>query len=714
VIVGDPHVSGAVRLEDRARVAGMYYQALTRARPAFHLLDDVTGSPVPPDTDDTLRLPAGVDFFDNPKHNWQWYMVALSFRAMAHHPHLGTFSGTQDGDGGRARIRRFLADCPRPATGIAVFGVLEGIRLDAVLLRTLPGMREPLARVHAQALESLQLHDLTDRPPRSQLLTCLLASSLVNEAREVCVSPLVARALPGCLELADWMAAAPPVSSALSAAGELYRVVVGLPPMGAAASSETLSIRPPVASQPLESVLDPQSQRPTSLDDIQLEGMEQFGLTVPQVLYRGVLGTRHHDHRDGGRLSDPAIFAWRDGVEEHEHHHHHGPAGHEHEAEDEEEEEDSKPPEPMAHEHGEVPHWEIPYIPPVSVNGSNVFHYPEWDGIRGVYRPNWCRVVEEPVDVVGFTSYGRDVLDAHRPTVARLLREWSRLPREGLTLRRSLPDGDEIDIDAAIDLRVSLRAGAATNGQVYVRKVPTGRDVVCAVLVDVSMSTADHIEPDPEEGFAVDETAMRLYGKPYRTVLDHEREAALLLAEIMERVSDLSFVYSFSSSGRNLVRVQRIKGVRERSRTTTASRLERLRPLDATRMGAAVRHATAQLRRTEARSKFLVVMSDGLPYDEDYGDDYGERKDAYAISDTVRAFDEAEVAGVRPVLFLTGAQDLGRLADLGPRAVQVPHPRDLVEAVMSRYLRVRSGVRTTTASARSSHDIKPTDEEGEA
>jgi len=131
-------------------------------------------------------------------------------------------------------------------------------------------------------------------------------------------------------------------------------------------------------------------------------------------------------------------------------------------------------------------------------------------------------------------------------------------------------------------------------------------------------------------------------------------------------------------------------------------------------MGAAVRHATAQLRRTEARSKFLVVMSDGLPYDEDYGDDYGERKDAYAISDTVRAFDEAEVAGVRPVLFLTGAQDLGRLADLGPRAVQVPHPRDLVEAVMSRYLRGRSGVGTPPASARSSHDIKPTDEEGEA
>jgi nitric oxide reductase activation protein len=325
----------------------------------------------------------------------------------------------------------------------------------------------------------------------------------------------------------------------------------------------------------------------------------------------------------------------------------------------------------------------------VAVNRGNVFHYPEWDSERGSYRPGWCRVVEEPLESAGFTPYGRGVLDAHRATVTKLLREWGRLPREGMTLARSLPDGDQIDIDAAIGARIELRAGGGSDANVYTRKVPVGRDVVCAILVDVSMSTADHIEPDPDKPFTVDETAMRLYGRPYRTVLDHERETAFLLAEIMERVSDLSIVYSFSSTGRNNVRLQRVKGVRERSRIATASRLQNLRPLDATRMGAAVRHASAQLARTDARSKLLVVISDGLPYDEDYGDEYGPRKDAYAVNDTVRAFDEAETAGVRSVLFLTGDQDLGRLADLGHRAVHVPHPDGLAEAVVSRYLRAR-------------------------
>jgi hypothetical protein len=481
------------------------------------------------------------------------------------------------------------------------------------------------------------------------------------------------------------------VPTALTIAGHLYRVVAAAPPMAGAGTDVEVAVRPPepdLGSAPLAPV---PPARGRAKVDATLEGMDQFGDTVAEVLYRGGIGTQYLDHRDSGRLADPAIIAWRDGVEGDDsgsHDHHHGHAPHTHDDEDD----DGKPPEPIAHEHGEVPRWEVPHVPPVSVGGGNVFRYPEWDAVRGAYRANWCRVVEEPLAPAEFTPYGRQVLDAHRGTVTRLLREWTRLPREGLTLARALPDGDEIDLEAAIDLRASLRAGSpAANSNVYTRKVPVGRDVVCGVLVDVSMSTADHIEPSPDEPFSVDETAMRLYGRPYRTVLDHQRETTLLMAEIMERVSDLSLIWSFSSTGRNLVRLQRVKGVRDRAGTATASRLQRLRPLDATRMGAAVRHATAQLRRTDARSKFLMVISDGLPYDEDYGAEYGPRKDDYAISDTVRAFDEAEAAGVRSVLFLTGDQDAGRLAALGSRSIQVPHPADLAAAVMGRYLHVRGG-----------------------
>lgn len=679
--------AGTVRLEDRARVAGLYYQALAQQRPAFHLLDDVFTSPVPPDTDDTIRLPAAVDFFPEPQANWDWYVVALSYRAMAHHPTLGTYADAPDGGRGRERIRRFVADRPTPATALAVLGVLDGIRLDAVLGQSLPGLRERLRRVQDHALEHIALDELAQLIPRVQLLTCLLAGSLTHERREVRVSPQVAAVLPECYRLADWMASAPPLASALSAASTLYRIVSALPPMAPGSGTDLVVLRPVVPTTAPAGAVDADSSAGVGRG-VRLEGMDRYAFKLPEVLYRGVLGTRHLDHQDSGRLSDPAIIAWREGLEgdDHHHDHHHHPHEHEH---PENQDEDAPPPEPIPHEHGEVPRWEVPHLPPVAVNRGNVFHYPEWDSERGAYRHNWCRVVEEPLAATGFTPYGRGVLDAHRRTVAKLLREWGRLPREGLTLARSLPDGDQIDIGAALDVRVELRAGGGSDAHVYTRKVPAGRDVVCAILVDVSMSTADHIEPDPDKPFAVDEAAMRLYGRPYRTVLDHERETAFLLADIMERVSDLSMVYSFSSTGRNNVRLQRIKGVRERSRIATASRLQSLRPLDATRMGAAVRHVSAQLRRTDARSKMLVVISDGLPYDEDYGDEYGARKDAYAINDTVRAFDEAEAGGVRSVLFLTGDQDLGRLSDLGHRAVHVPHPDGLAEAVMGRYLRAR-------------------------
>jgi nitric oxide reductase activation protein len=51
-------------------------------------------------------------------------------------------------------------------------------------------------------------------------------------------------------------------------------------------------------------------------------------------------------------------------------------------------------------------------------------------------------------------------------------------------------------------------------------------------------------------------------------------------------------------------------------------------------MGAAIRHATAQLAGTASRVRLLIVVSDGFPNDLGYKADY-------AIADTRRAVQEA-------------------------------------------------------------------------
>ncbi len=75
----------------------------------------------------------------------------------------------------------------------------------------------------------------------------------------------------------------------------------------------------------------------------------------------------------------------------------------------------------------------------------------------------------------------------------------------------------------------------------------------------------------------------------------------------------------------------------------TAHRLGGLVPRQQNRDGAAIRHATAKLLEREARTKLLVLVSDGRPLDGDYKDDY-------SLEDTKAALREARQPGNRSLL----------------------------------------------------------------
>ena len=69
--------------------------------------------------------------------------------------------------------------------------------------------------------------------------------------------------------------------------------------------------------------------------------------------------------------------------------------------------------------------------------------YPEWDERRGVYRPDWCHVLEDVADADGVASV---VL----PDGATLRRALARLSTELVPCRRQRQGGD-LDIDAVVD-----------------------------------------------------------------------------------------------------------------------------------------------------------------------------------------------------------------------------------------------------------------------
>ena len=63
-------------------------------------------------------------------------------------------------------------------------------------------------------------------------------------------------------------------------------------------------------------------------------------------------------------------------------------------------------------------------------------------------------------------------------------------------------------------------------------------------------------------------------------------------------------------------------------------------------MGAAIRHAIWKLQRVDANTRLLFLISDGRPYDRDYGRDAEDRD--YAVQDTRQALLEAKRRKIRP------------------------------------------------------------------
>ncbi|MFZ1177151.1 MAG: VWA domain-containing protein [Mycobacterium sp.] len=248
--------------------------------------------------------------------------------------------------------------------------------------------------------------------------------------------------------------------------------------------------------------------------------------------------------------------------------------------------------------------------------------YPEWDVTRKSYRPAWCTVREvEPKIKVSATQAIVDAIGVRRP-----------LSRLGMGLRRRhrQSQGDDIDIDAAVEARVEVRAGSVPDEAVYLDSLRSRRDLSVLLLLDVSGSSA---EP----------------GTVGRTVHEQQRAAVADLTVALHDLGDRVALYGYYSQGRRAVSVVPVKRFDDHLNAQVMRRLNSLEPGAYSRLGAAIRHGSAVLETRGGTSRrLLVVLSDGLAYDHGY-----ER--AYGAADARRALTEARRRGTGCVCLTIGA-----------------------------------------------------------
>jgi len=234
--------------------------------------------------------------------------------------------------------------------------------------------------------------------------------------------------------------------------------------------------------------------------------------------------------------------------------------------------------------------------------------YPEWDVYRRGYRRGWCTIVEiDPKDLAPLVA----------PDTHALRRPLARLGME-LDRRRRQLQGDDIDIDAAVESRVESLAGSPPDEAMYVESQRCRRDLAVLLLLDISGSSGRSSATGA-------------------TVHEHQRTAAAGLTVALHDLGDRVALYAFRSQGRKAVHVMPVKRFRDAMDTHVIWRLGGLVPGAYTRLGAAIRHGASVLERDGGTSRrLLVVLSDGFAYDHGYEGPYGEADARRALAETRR------------------------------------------------------------------------------
>lgn len=244
---------------------------------------------------------------------------------------------------------------------------------------------------------------------------------------------------------------------------------------------------------------------------------------------------------------------------------------------------------------------------------SDPFHYAEWDYKVQLHRPSWATVFERRPGRRDPQSID-DLLTAHKGISHRIKQIVDRLRPQGISRQRRLEDGDELDINAAVDAMIMAKIGLQPDTRITMRNVINRRDLSVLILLDLSESTNEMVRGTE------------------KTVLELTREASALVASAVSGIGDPFAIHGFASDGRHDVHYYRFKDFEQRFDADVKSRLAGMTGGLSTRMGAAMRHAAHYLGSRSERHKLLIIVTDGEPADIDERDPQYLRNDARKAS----------------------------------------------------------------------------------
>src|SRR5690606_28280249 len=208
--------------------------------------------------------------------------------------------------------------------------------------------------------------------------------------------------------------------------------------------------------------------------------------------------------------------------------------------------------------------------------------YPEWD-----YRINAYQVhgacVRLCAPIPGTDKWVHSVLHKHRRQLLEIRRRFETLRTRRHTLRRQ-QDGADIDLAEYVLAWSDQRVGLPMSERLFLREQNLRRDCAIMLLIDISGSTDAWVTQT-------------------QRIIDVAKESLLLVTCALDALGDPYAIQAFSGEGPEQVRVTELKGFTDSSGPHLHRQIAGLEPDRYTRVGTALRHATATLMKAPAQKR---------------------------------------------------------------------------------------------------------------
>ncbi len=237
--------------------------------------------------------------------------------------------------------------------------------------------------------------------------------------------------------------------------------------------------------------------------------------------------------------------------------------------------------------------------------------YDEYNFKTGTYRKDYCKVFHRLIKESDLEYY-RNTISGNGIVLRNIRKQFANFYNKRMEIKR-VENGEVLNIDALTDLISDIYSGHTPNEKIYNSKRKKQKDISILFLLDQSLSS---------DGYSAG-----------NKIIDVEKQIAILMGEVLNEYEIEFQVDGFSSKTRNNCNYNTVKHF-DRNWNKSKGNIASLMPGGYTRMGPALRHANYLLNQREARSKWIVFLTDGKP------NDYDKYEGKYGIADVKQALRE--------------------------------------------------------------------------